>query len=187
MATVLKKRRFTIKEYYQMAEAGILTERDRVELIEGEVVEMMPIGVRHAGTVNRLASALWGALREQAVVSVQNPVRIAALNSEPQPDVAVLRPRPDFYASAHPEPEDVFLIVEVMDTSTEYDRRVKVPLYARAGIREVWLVDLTTDTVEVLRHPAGDRYQDVRTRRRDDSLTVEALPDLSLPVTDIIG
>ena len=187
MATVLKKRRFTIKEYYQMAEAGILTARDRVELIEGEVVEMMPIGVRHAGTVNRLASALWGALRDQAVVSVQNPVRIAALDSEPQPDVAVLKPRPDFYASAHPEPEDILLIVEVMDTSTEYDRRVKVPLYARAGIPEVWLVDLTTDTIEVLRHPAGDRYSDARSLRRGDQVTISAFPDATLTVADILG
>lgn len=187
MATVLNTRRFTIKEYYQMAEAGILTEGDRVELIEGEVVEMMPIGVRHAGTVNRLASALWGALRDQAVVSVQNPVRITALNSEPQPDVAVLKTRPDFYTSAHPEPEDVLLLVEVMDTTAGYDRGVKAPLYARAGILEVWLVDLATDTVEVFRHPAGDRYSDARSLRRGDQVTISAFPGVTLTVADILG
>lgn len=187
MATVLKKRRFTIKEYYQMAEAGILTERDRVELIEGEVVEMTPIGVRHASTVDRLTDALGSRMRDRAIVRVQNPVRITALNSEPQPDVAVLRRRLDFYASAHPEPEDVLLVVEVMDTTADYDRGVKTPLYARAGIPEVWLVDLTTDTVEVLRRPAGDRYSDARSLRRGDQVTISAFPDVTLAIADLLG
>ena len=118
---------------------------------------------------------------------MQNPVRITVLASELQPDVAVLKRRPDFYSSSHPEPEDLLLVVEVMDTPADYDRGVKVPLYARADIREAWLVDLVADTVEVLRRPAGERYQEARTLRRGDSLTIPAFPDVSLLVSDTLG
>ena len=187
MAVVPHTRRFTIKEYYRMAAAGILSENDRVELIEGEVIEMTPIGARHAGTVNRLAEMLWRQVRDRAIVQIQNPVRLTALNSEPQPDVAILRRRLDFYASSHPEPDHTLLIVEVMDTSHDYDRRVKTPLYARAGIPEVWLVDLVTDTVEVLRRPSAEGYKEARTLGRNERLTIEAFPDVAFSLAELLG
>ncbi|GIX47745.1 MAG: hypothetical protein KatS3mg131_1956 [Candidatus Tectimicrobiota bacterium] len=142
MAVTLPKRRFTVAEYHKLAEAGILSEDERVELIEGEIVAMAPIGSRHAGAVKRLLDQfipLQAARR--VLLSVQDPIRLGE-HSEPQPDVALLRPRPDFYAAEHPGPEEVLLVVEVAETSAEYDREVKVPLYARFGVPEVWLVDL---------------------------------------------
>lgn len=186
MAVVLKRRRFTIDEYHRMAEAGILTEDDRVELLEGEIVEMTPIGSLHAGQVNRLNSLFIGRLGSRVVVSVQNPVQLSQ-DSEPQPDLALLRPRSDFYRRAHPGARDVFVAIEVMDTSVETDRRVKVPLYAKAGIPETWLVDVNADRLEVYRTPAAEGYRDVRVLRRGESLTIEAFPDLTLTVDDLFG
>ena len=142
--------RFTVAEYHQMAVGGVFSEDDRVELIDGEVLEKTPIGSRHAGCVNRLNRLLVGAVGERAVVSVQNPVQVGDW-SEPQPDIAVLRPRPDFYSDGHAQPADVLLLVEVADTSGPYDRGVKVPLYLAGGIPEVWVVDLPGDAVEVFR------------------------------------
>ena len=134
------RRKFSTKEYHEIARAGILGEDDRVELIEGEIVEMAPIGSRHASTVARLNKYLSERFANQALVWVQNPMRLNEF-SEPQPDVALLRPRSDFYASAHPSPEDILLVIEVAETSVDYDRNVKAPLYASAGVRELWLVD----------------------------------------------
>lgn len=135
MAVQLLKRLFTVAEYHRMAEAGILGEDDRVELIEGEIVGMTPISSRHAGQVNRLVRLFTQRLGGRAILSVQNPIRLGE-HSEPQPDVALLRPRPDFYATAHPGSEDVLLVIEVADlsacdaqagTSAAYDREVKPP------------------------------------------------------------
>ncbi|GIW50689.1 MAG: hypothetical protein KatS3mg081_0044 [Gemmatimonadales bacterium] len=153
MAVQLMKRRFTVAEYHKMAEAGILGEDDRVELLEGELVAMAPIGSRHATCVRRLNYLLSRGVGERAIVDVQNPIRLSEY-SEPQPDLALLKPRPDFYAAAHPGPEDVLLVVEVAETSADYDREVKIPLYARAGIPEVWLVDLAGAQIETFRQPA---------------------------------
>jgi Uma2 family endonuclease len=180
------RRRFTVEEYERMGAAGILGEDERVELLDGEIVEMSPIGPRHAGGVNRLNRLLTGALRDRAVVTVQNPVRLA-LRSEPQPDLVVARPRRDFYELGHPTPDDVLLLVEVAETSAAFDRRVKTPLYARAGIQEVWLVDVASEQVVVHRAPAGHGYADVRTLGRGDRLTPLAFPDLDLSVADVLG
>ena len=187
MAVVLKKRRFTIEEYDRMAEAGVLSPEDRVELIEGEIVEMSPIGTPHAGVVNRLNYVLSSRLGTRAVVQIQNPVALPPVVSVPQPDVALLRPRPDFYAKSRPAPGDVLLVIEVMDTSADYDRRVKLGLYAQAGIVETWLVDLGANAVEVYRRPAGDRYQEARTVSGGESITLQAFSDLTLTIADILG
>jgi Uma2 family endonuclease len=186
MTLQLTKRRFTVGEYHQMAQAGILTEDDRVELIDGEIVEMTPIGGPHAGCVNRLTRLFSQGLGDAAVVSVQNPVHLDE-HTEPQPDVALLHPRPDFYASAHPTPEDILLLVEVAETSAELDRRVKVPLYARSGIPELWLVDLTQETIAVYRDPTPDGYRTSWTVRRGDRLAPLAFPDREFAVADILG
>ena len=186
MAVQLLKRLFTVAEYYRMAEAGILGEDDRVELIEGEIVEMSPIGSRHAACVMRLTELFSQQVGERAHVNVQNPIRLGE-HSEPQPDLALLRRRPDFYATSHPGPSDVLLVVEVAETSADYDREVKLPLYARAGIGEVWLVALAEEGIEVYRQPSPQGYQEVQRLRRGQRVVAQAFPDLELAVGDVLG
>ena len=182
----LLKRLFTVAEYHKMAEAGILSEDDRVELLEGEVVRMAPIGLRHATCVRRLNRLFSKWVGERAIVDVQNPIRLGE-HSEPQPDVALLKPRPDFYATSHPGPEDVVLVIEVAETSAAVDREVKVPLYARFGVPEVWLVDLAEDRVEVFREPSAQGYREVRVLRRGESVAPALLPDLAVPVDAVLA
>jgi len=186
MAVQVLRRRFNVEEYYLMAKAGILSEDDRVELIDGEIVEMPPIGSPHAPTVMRLIQLLSQQVGSRALVNVQNPVRLGE-HSEPQPDIALLRPRDDFYAAAHPGPQDVLLLIEIADTSIDYDREVKSPLYARAGIPEYWLVDLAGQRIEVYRDPAAGEYRQLRLVRRGERLAPEALPSLEMSSSDILG
>ncbi len=186
MALHLPRRRFTVAEYHQMAQAGILGEDDRVELIEGEIVEMPPIGDRHAASVDRLTERFVQRFSDVAIVRVQNPIRLGE-HSEPQPDLALLRRRADFYAAGHPAPPDVFLLVEVADTSAELDRRVKIPLYARGGIPEVWLLDLQQETLTVYRVPTPDGYRAVQVLHRADAIAPAAFPDRALAVADLLG
>ena len=186
MAVSPVRRRFTVDEYYQMARAGILHEDDRVELIEGEILEMTPIGRRHAAGVMRISSLFWERFRDGAAISVQNPVWLDARN-EPQPDVALLRPRVDFYEAGLPGPADVLLIVEVAETSAALDRRVKLPLYARCGIPEVWLVEMSKQTVTAHRDPGPGGYKTVWTVRRGEAIAPLAFPDRELAVADMLG
>lgn len=177
---------FTVDEYERMGQAGILGEDSRVELIEGEIIRVNPIGGPHAGTVNRLTRLFTRALGDRAVVAVQNPIRLAQRN-EPQPDLALLRPRPDFYAGGHPIPSDVFLAIEVADTTLEYDTRVKVPLYARHGIPETWVIDVNRAALLVYLDPNGAGYATTRVLRRGDEIRPSAFPDLLVAVHDILG
>jgi hypothetical protein len=177
-------RRFTVEEYDRLGEAGILGEDDRVELIEGEIIEMVPIGSPHSGQVNRLTSLFSQELVGRAVVGVQNPVRLDRY-SEPQPDLALLRPRADFYAEAHPGPSDVLLLVEVADHSAAYDRAIKAPLYAHSGIPELWLVVLPERVVEVYREPSPDGYRDVRPFRAGEVLSPLAFPEVTVDVGNL--
>ncbi len=143
-----------------MAGAGLFGEDDRVELVGGEIIDMAPIGSRHAAAVDRLNRLLVSRLGDRAIVRVQSPIRLDDL-SEPQPDVTVLKPRADFYSDDHPGPADILLVVEVADTSAAWDRGVKVPLYAEAGAVEAWVVDLADEVVEVFRSPGAGRYADI--------------------------
>lgn len=180
------KRLFTRDEYYALAEAGILKPEDRVELIEGEIYRMAPIGNPHAGCVNRLVhrfSALTAA--DRAVLSPQNPVNLTDI-SEPQPDIVLLRPREDFYGEGHPRPEDVLLLVEVAESSIGFDRGTKFPLYARCGIAEAWLVDLTRNVLEVHRDPARDGYRKIQRLRSGDQIAPQAFPDFVIAVESIL-
>jgi Uma2 family endonuclease len=187
MSGLLVKRLFTVAEYHRMAEAGILGEDDRVELIEGEIVEMAPLGSRHAGTVKRLLDNFIPLqVAGRIILSVQDPLRLDE-HSEPQPDLTLLRPRADFYTATHPGPQDVLLVVEVAETSAESDRAVKVPLYARFGVPEVWLVDLAAACLAVYRHPTPQGYQLVQTLRVGESASPVLLPDLVLAVAAILG
>ncbi len=186
MSVQLLKHYFSVDEYYRMAQAGVFSEDYRVELIEGEVVEMSPIGKHHAACVRRLDRILHRNIGELAIVSVQAPISINDF-SEPQPDVALLKPRVDFYSNSHPTPQDVLVIIEVADTSVEYDRNVKIPLYARAGIPEAWLIILPKDFIEVHSEPKNGKYQKVRRLKRGKKLTSATIHGLTLSVDDILG
>ncbi|GBC85859.1 hypothetical protein HRbin11_02317 [bacterium HR11] len=186
MAVRVERYRFTVDDYYRMLAAGILTEDSRVELIEGEIIAMAPIGSRHAACVDRLNRLLTDRVGGRAIVRVQSPIRLSR-HTEPQPDVALLRPRSDFYASGHPGPGDVLLVVEVAETSADYDRQVKLPLYGRAGIPEAWLVDLAGEVVEVYRRPGRRGYREVGRHGRGSVLTLQAWPDVGLAVDEILG
>jgi Uma2 family endonuclease len=180
------RRRFTNAEYHAMAEAGILAEDERVELIAGEIVRMAPIGSRHAGGVKRLNRRLTRGLGDRALVSIQDPISIGD-NSEPQPDVAVLRTRADDYTQSHPKPADVLLIIEVADSSVTYDRNVKIPLYAGAGIAEAWLVCLDERCIEIHRDPATTGYRNIRILQPGESVSPLTFPDFELTVDEILG
>lgn len=155
-----RRHRYTVVDYDRMIDAGILTEDDRVELIEGEIIDIPPIGSAHGGAVKRIGNKLARLIADSAIIAIQDPIRVND-RSEPQPDIALLKPRDDFYASAHPRAQDVLLIVEVAETSLRYDRDVKLPLYAQAGIPEAWLVDIANRTLWVCRSPGAKGYTEV--------------------------
>ena len=186
MSVQIVRRHFNIAEYYRMAAAGVLSEDDRVELIEGEIVEMNPIGSRHAACVGRLTEFLGRLVGGEAIVWVQNPVQINDV-SEPLPDVALLKRRDDFYAQANPQPEDVLLIIEVADSSVEYDRDIKIPIYAGAGIPEVWLINLPKQTIEIYTQPIEDTYREIRIVKRGESLAAKSIPTLIIDVDVVLG
>lgn len=150
--------KLTVADYHRMGQAGILEEGDRVELIEGELIDMTPIGSYHASAVNLLVRIFNSVVGDAAIVSVQAPITLGA-HSEPQPDIALVAPREDYYRSAHPRASDVLLLIEVADTSLRYDREVKVPLYAVHGIPEVWIIDLENKRLETFRLPTGTQYR----------------------------
>ena len=183
--TVVRPHRFTVAEYHRMAEAGILGEDSRVELIRGQIVDMAQIGAPHLGMVNRLTRLLPGVLSGRGMLSVHNPVRLDE-GSEPAPDVVVLRPRADYYQTATPCPSDVLLLIEVADTSLDDDRAIKVPLYAESGIAECWILNLRDRVVEVYRQPGNGSYADVRRVGPGEILGIALLPGVALPVVDLV-
>jgi Uma2 family endonuclease len=186
MSVQIVRRHFNVTEYYRMAAAGVLSENDRVELIEGEIVEMNPIGSRHAACVGRLTEFLGRLVGGEAIVWVQNPVQVNDY-SEPLPDVTLLKRRDDFYAQANPQPSDVLLIIEVADSSVEYDRDIKVPLYAGAAIPEVWLVNLPQETIEIYTQPVGDAYREIHLVKRAESLASKSIPNLIIEADLVLG
>lgn len=168
-----------------MIEAGILTEDDRVELIEGEIIKMCAVGKPHTACVNRL-NRIFSQLVPNAIVSVQNPLLLSD-TSEPKPDVVLCKFREDFYVAEGIKPADALLVVEVADSSAQYDRKVKLPLYALAGVAEVWLVDLNRGVVEVYREPSDGEYQELKTYRRGEKIEPLLIPEVSLTVEEILG
>lgn len=178
------RHRLTLDDYHRLGRAGILGGDDRVELLDGQLVDMSPIGPRHALTVDTLNELLVTAVAQRAIVRVQNPIELDA-RTEPQPDIALVRRPWRGYPGAHPQPDDVYLLIEVADTSLELDRGAKLELYARSGIRELWIVDLTTDAVLVHRRPRGDRYDVVTKVEPPSVLEVEALPGVQLSATSL--
>lgn len=171
-------------DFHKMGAAGILGESDRVELIEGELIDMAPIGSSHAWMVSRLNNLLVPALNGRAILSPQNPVRLSDI-SEPQPDLALLRPAKAAYRDAHPAPEDVLLLVEVSDTSLSYDRKRKAPLYARHGLPEYWLIDVNRECIEVYRDPAPDGYRQIVRLENTGSISPGAFPDIVISLSEL--
>ena len=187
MSALLKAYRFTVDEYHRMGEAGIFSQDDRVELLVGIVVEMAPIAPLHAGTVARLTTLFSVRLGSRVIVNIQNPLLLRDNDSEPRPDVVLLRPQAEFYTHVHPEAHDVYLIIEVADTSVAVDRNIKFPIYARAGVPEAWLLDVSAERLEVYRHPTAHGYQDVRLLQRGAPVAPQAFPDLALTIDDLLG
>jgi Uma2 family endonuclease len=184
MAVETTQRLFTVREYHRMVDAGILAEDDRVELLEGKIIRMRPIRSRHAACVLRLNTVLNQQAAGTALVNVQNPIQLDEY-SEPEPDIALLRPRTDFYRHAHPTPADVLLVVEVADTTDVSDRTTKIPMYARAGIVEVWLVRLGKGVIEVYTDPTNGQYRTLRQLVSGQRLTALYIPSITIDVTTL--
>jgi len=186
MSIAITRRLFTVEEYHEMARSGILNEDDRVELLAGEIVQMSPIGSRLAACVDRLTKSIAQQIGDTAILRVQSPIRLNHY-SEPQPDLALLKPRGDFYAHAHPGPGDILLVIEVAETSGNVDREVKIPLYAQAGIPEVWIVDLEAGCLEVYENPSHGSYRAVKRYPHKQQLSPGAFPDMEVDLKDILG
>ncbi|MBI5383388.1 MAG: Uma2 family endonuclease [Verrucomicrobia bacterium] len=183
--SVLTTHRFTVEDYYRMAETGVLKPEARVELLDGEIVDMMPIGPFHAGTTNRLNRLFNVPSKGRWLVAAQNPVRLSE-HSEPQSDLMLVKPALDDYTRRHPGPDDVFLLIEVADTTLTYDRSRKLPAYGRAGIPEVWIVNLPERKVEVYREPHYLGYAFKLELREGDQAEPQAFPDVKVDVASLL-
>jgi Uma2 family endonuclease len=179
-----RRHRLTVADYHRMGEAGVFAHDARVELIEGEVIDMAPIGSRHAGTVSFLIARFGACLGEHGIVWPQNPV-VLDLHSEPQPDLAILRPRGDFYRLSHPRPNDVLLLIEVSEATLRYDQEVKLRLYARAGVPEVWIVDLESSVLLIYTKPAGEEYGERQELGAPGVLAPSALPEAAIDLSTL--
>ncbi len=180
-----RRLRFTVDEYYKMYELGMLKDFEKSEIIEGELIQQMPIGDAHATAVNSLNKFFIKNVSDDVLVSVQNPVRLSDYN-EPEPDLALADLR-KFDGKRHPRPEEVILLVEVSDSTVKYDRDKKLPLYAEAEIPEVWIVNLPNELVEVHTQPSIGLYQFVKIFKRGETVKSEALPELNVEVDKILG
>ncbi len=178
-------RKFTVAEYYRMAEGGILGPEERVQLIEGEIIVMPPIGPGHAGKLLRSSHLFHGLAAGRFLVQTQNPLPLDD-GSEPEPDVMLLRPRADYYDTAHPTPADTFLVIEVSDSTLEYDRRHKAQIYGRAGVAQTLVLNLPEDCIENFTEPGPEGYGRHTIHRRGDKIRLVALPDLELAVEDLL-
>jgi Uma2 family endonuclease len=185
-ATSLLKRLFTVEEYYQMYEAGLFANGERVELIRGEIIKMSPIGRRHAACVIRSSDVLTRKLGNRILLSVQNPL-VLDNTSMPEPDIVLLKRKADFYESGLPQSVDVILLIEVADSTIDSDRELKIPIYAEDDIAEVWLVDINNACIEVYRQPTSDGYQELLKYYRGQTLSILAFPDVNIAVDEILG
>lgn len=186
MVAVFPQKHLTdIAEWHRMGEAGIFPPDSRMELIEGEILNMAPIGFNHAGHVSRLIHAIAPLIQTKAIINAQNPVQLSDL-SEPEPDFLLLRPEPNFYTTHHPNAGDVLLLVEVSDSTLRFDRTQKMRLYAAHNIPEYWIVNLIEDSLEVHRQPRDGDYLQKTVLGKTDSLNLEALPEVCIEVATIL-
>ena len=186
MTKELNKRLLSVAEYHKMAEVGILSHKDKVELILGEIFHMSPIGSKHQATIDRLNLFFIQTFSKEAIIRPQGPVQLGK-HSEPEPDLLLLKLVEDFYAAQHPQAKDVLLLIEVSDSSAAFDREVKLPLYAQAGIPEYWIVDLNLHHLEVYHTPEGNTYRSKTIFSVDDKVRCLAFPESDFSVSDLIG
>ena len=186
METEVTRKLFTVDEYYRMGEVGIFSEDARLELIEGEIIEMSPVGIRHVSCVNRANAFFASRLANKAMLSVQNPVLLSS-DTMPQPDIILARPREDFYGSRRIVPADIFLVLEVSDTTLRYDRNRKMPLYAKWGVPELWIENLGNDAILVFRNPGPSGYSTALTLHRGESISLAEFPDTTFTVDELLG
>jgi Uma2 family endonuclease len=177
--------RFNADEFHRMAETGILRPDARVELLAGKILDMSPIGPFHGGVTKRLIRFFTSLANGRWIVSAQDPVHLDD-HSEPQPDLMLLKPREDDYTSSHPLPDDVLLLIEVADSSLEFDRSEKLPAYGRAAISEVWILNLPAKTIEIYREPHFTGYGSSHTRRAGDKASPLAFPDVSIDIAQLL-
>ncbi|MEC4853558.1 MAG: Uma2 family endonuclease, partial [Jaaginema sp. PMC 1079.18] len=177
---------FSVEDYQRLGETGIFGQGDRVELIAGEIIKMSPIGTKHQACVARINQILGQELGDRAIVWPQNAIQLSE-NSQPQPDIALLTPRDDFYRDRYPQPSDILLIIEVADSTIRYDRDVKIPLYGSAGIPEAWIVDLNRNCIEVYQSPDSDGYRSKQTYDFGQTLTPIRFPQRHLAIASLLG
>lgn len=180
-----RRHRITVEHYHRMAEAGLFARDERVELINGEIIDMPPIGSRHAATAAQLADLLTAAVGDRVMVRTQWPVRLGS-DSEVQPDISVVRAREDYYRTGHPSAADVLLLVEVSDSTLRFDREVKVSLYARCGVPELWVVDLQNEKIHFHRTPAGGKYATLSSAEAPGETAIRSLPGISVNLSKLI-
>lgn len=186
-STITKRKQFTTDEYHRMGETGILHEDDRVELIEGEIIEMTPIGLRHSACVKRLNNLFTPLMAaKQTLISVQDPLFLDEHN-EPQPDIILLNYREDFYENKQADAKDALLVIEVAESSLHYDVNVKIPLYARSFIHELWLVDLQSNSVQTYHSSNGEAFHEKQRNDTKQSITPLAFPEHPISVQSIFG
>jgi len=183
--TVLRRHRISVDEYYRMAEVGLLAPDAKVELIDGEVIDLAPVGTKHFYLVNLLTKILGRTIGERAILSVQQPIRLSS-DSEPQPDLALLKPPAENYLKALPDGSDVLLLIEVSDTTLRYDLEVKAQLYARNGVPEVWVIDINTKTLHRLRQPNAEQYASIA-RLQAGRVEIAALPGVSIDIGEFFN
>lgn len=186
MTRPLQKRLINVDEYHRMAEAGILGPNDRVELILGEILNMSPIGSKHSAIVKRVTQLFVTAFLNKAIVQIQDPIQIKDF-SEPEPDILLLKQREDFYYNQLPQPEDVFLLIEVADSTLDFDKNVKLPIYSEAGIKEYWIVDINNNQILIHSIPEGKLYKNIKIATASDHVNCSSFPNISIAVKDILG
>lgn len=184
-ATNPTKHLTNIHEWHRMGEAGVFADNHHIELIDGEILDMAPIGSNHAGHLKRVTNQFYSLLFGQVIISVQDPVQLSAY-SEPEPDLMLLKPHTDFYSSRHPNADDVLLLIEVSDSTLAFDQNQKLQLYARHNIPEYWIVNLIDSCLEVYRQPHSENYEQKVTLRTGDNITLSQLPDISISVSTIL-
>jgi Uma2 family endonuclease len=186
MSAEVETYRFSVEEFNKLGEVGIFDEDDRVELLDGEIIVMSPIGIQHAGAVMRLIWVFPRKFGDRVLLNPQNPAVLDEW-SEPQPDLMLLKPKPDFYRSGHPRPEDILLLIEVSDTTLAYDRGRKLRKYAERKVAEVWIINLKNMTIEQYHEPSGTEYSHARVYQRGEEIVIRAFPDVRFAVEELIG
>lgn len=177
MTAILNRRLYSVDEYYKMAEVGILKSMDKLELINGEIILKNPSNPKHSSYVMRLDALFSNTFGRKIIVSVKHPLRIDQ-HSEPEPDIAILKYREDYYTETHPSSEDVILLIEVSDSSVNVDKTIKLPLYAKSGIQEFWIINLKSNQIEVYKNPKGDSYKTKKIYKKEKSIKLEQLDAL---------